>query len=317
MRHFLASMTISPRPSVVPAVIALIALSVLWGYTWVLAKVALVYSDPFDFAAWRIAIGALCLMGVLAWQGKLSRPARVKETAFYGLTQTAGCFLLSIWALAEGGAGKTAVLVYIMPFWVVLLGWPILGERVRGGQWWAVGLGFAGLMFILEPWGLRTTLFSKILGTLAGLSWAVSSVHVKRMQRKGPLDVMVVTFWQLVFGLLPMAAVALLASSRPTQWTATFVVALLYNGVLSTAVGAMLWLYILKRLPAWIAGMSSLAVPAVAILTAWLQLGEMPSAAELLGMILVSVALAILSLRGIRRRRRWVTSTAASPAIGR
>ena len=41
-------------------------------------------------------------------------------------------------ALAGGGAGRTSVLVFTMPFWTLLLAWPVLGERVRGLQWIAL-----------------------------------------------------------------------------------------------------------------------------------------------------------------------------------
>jgi len=51
--------------------------------------------------------------------------------------------------LVSGEAGKTAVLLYTMPFWVILLAWPILGERIRGLEWLAVILAFAGLVCIV------------------------------------------------------------------------------------------------------------------------------------------------------------------------
>lgn len=61
-----------------------------------------------------------------------------------GLLQTAGAYGFAMWALVSGGAGKTSVLVYIMPFWTLLLAWLILGERVRGIQWFAIGLSLCG-----------------------------------------------------------------------------------------------------------------------------------------------------------------------------
>ena len=48
-------------------------------------------------------------------------------------------------ALAGGGAGRTSVLVFTMPFWTMLMAWPVLHERVRGTQWLAVA-------FALSAW---------------------------------------------------------------------------------------------------------------------------------------------------------------------
>ena len=56
-----------------------------------------------------------------------------------------------MWALESGGAGKTSVLTYTMPFWLLLLAWAFLGERLRGVQWLAVALALAGLVLVLEP----------------------------------------------------------------------------------------------------------------------------------------------------------------------
>ena len=62
------------------------------------------------------------------------------------------------------------------------------------------------------------------------------------------------------------------------------------------AVASLLWLYILHRLPATISSLSSLIVPIVGVLAAWLQLGERPTAAEGLGMVLILAGLLLLAL---------------------
>ena len=49
-------------------------------------------------------------------------------------------------ALVDGGPGKTSILVFTMPVWVLLMGWPALGERVRGLQWVAVGLALGDVL---------------------------------------------------------------------------------------------------------------------------------------------------------------------------
>ncbi len=41
-----------------------------------------------------------------------------------------------MWALEAGGTGKTAILVYTMPFWVLIMAWPFLSERITGLNGW-------------------------------------------------------------------------------------------------------------------------------------------------------------------------------------
>ena len=48
------------------AVLVLALLSIIWSYNWVVMKQVLQWSGPFEFAAWRSALGALVLVGLLA-----------------------------------------------------------------------------------------------------------------------------------------------------------------------------------------------------------------------------------------------------------
>ncbi|MEI6450918.1 MAG: DMT family transporter, partial [Actinomycetes bacterium] len=130
---------------------ALILLALIWGYNWVVMKIGLGYADPFAFAALRTFLGALSLFLLLIVLRRSLRPRAVGFTIVIGLLQTTGFVGLLIWALQSGGAGKTSVLTYTMPFWLLLLAWAFLGERLRGTQWLAVGLALAGLLLVLSP----------------------------------------------------------------------------------------------------------------------------------------------------------------------
>ena len=57
----------------------------------------------------------------------------------------------------------------------------------------------------------------------------------------------------------------------------------------------------LHRLPAGTTSLSSLGIPVIAIFSSWIQLGEQPGGSELIGMLLIGIALALLSYLSIRR----------------
>jgi drug/metabolite transporter (DMT)-like permease len=292
-----------PR-SVRRAAVVMALLVLVWGYAWVLAKMALAYCGPLDLATLRAAIGAVALAPALLWMSKRILPEYPLEALGVGVIQTALFLLLNNWALAQGDAGKTSVLVFTMPFWVLLFAWPMLGERMRGVDWVAVALAGTGLVFILEPFGARTAVLAKVLAVLAGVCWALGVVISKRLQNRHPVDLFNFTFWQMVLGLLPMIVVAAATHSRPIEWTSEFVVLSLLLGIVATAGGWMAWFYVLDRLPAGTTSMASLGIPVVALLGGAIQLGERPAAAEWAGMGLIAIALALVSWDTIRRHKR-------------
>lgn len=278
--------------------VAFAVLGLIWGYNWVVMKLALQYSGPLEFAALRVGFAVLLLFALLLVLRAPLKPRYIGLTALLGLFQTTGFVGLMSWALEFGEAGKSAVLAYTMPFWVILLGWPFLGERLRGWQWPAVVMALFGLVLVLEVWGDGGGILSSLLALGAGAAWAVSVVIVKKIPVNGRNELLSLTTWQMVFGFIPLGAAALLMPEQPIEWTAYFVGALIFNVVGGTALAMLLWLYILQRLPAIVSGLSSLIVPVIGVIAAWLQLGERPSLAEGGGIVLILAGLALLIFSG-------------------
>lgn len=275
--------------------LALALLTSIWGYNWVVMKLALQYVGPMDFAALRGLLGAVFLFAVLWALGVPLKPKHVGKTFFLGLFQTAGFVGLISWALDGGAAGKSAVLGYTMPFWVIVFGWPFLPDRLRGWQWAAAGLILFGLVLVLELWAGQGDATSSLLALGAGISWAISVIIFKRMPVASRNDLLSVTAWQLAFGMVPLVVIAAFVDERPIVFSGYFIGALLYNSIGGMAIAPLLWLYILQRLPATISGLNVLVVPVVGVVAAWLQLGERPSAAEGAGMLLILSGLALLT----------------------
>jgi drug/metabolite transporter (DMT)-like permease len=283
------------------AVPALFILAVIWGYNWVVMKVGLAYSQPFTFAALRTFLGAVILFLLLAALRRPLRPRALGLTAALGLLQTGGFTGLAMWALVSGGAGKTSVLVYTMPFWLLLMAWVVLGERLRRFQWVAVALTFIGLMLILSPWRLRGG-FSDLLAVAGALCWAGSAVVAKVLRKRHEVDLLSMTAWQMLLGSLPLILVSLLTWSAPPVWSGSFVAALAFNVLLATAVALILWFFVLHALRAGTAGLGSLLTPVIGVAAAWIQLGERPDISEALGMAAIVGALVLLTVREIVAR---------------
>src|SRR5690606_2687379 len=129
-----ASMS-SARPPDKIGIAVLAGLCMIWSYNWVVTKEALRFAGPFDFAALRAIPGSLLIFAVLIARGRPLALRAPRKVFVVGLFQTTGFNALASWALVAGAVGKTAVLVYAMPFWTLLFAWLLLGERIRGTQW--------------------------------------------------------------------------------------------------------------------------------------------------------------------------------------
>lgn len=304
-------LVLNKQKHTIRAFIALMVLSVIWGYNWVVMKSALQYAGVFQFIALRIAIGAACLFIIIL---VLRKPIKIKYIGtllLLGLLQSSGFTGLLMWALVEGGAGKTSVLTYTMPFWVMVLAWPLLGEKISGLQWPAAVLSAMGVLFILDPLHLGTDGFSMMLAVLSGVSWALSVIVAKKLHQRAPdLDLLTLTAWQMLFGAIPIVIAAILIPAPTIQWTPYFIGAVIFNAVFCNALAWLLWLYALQQLSAGIASMATLLTPVIAVVAAWLQLNEVPNTAELIGMVLILISLVIISIISIRKH------TPIDPAMG-
>jgi drug/metabolite transporter (DMT)-like permease len=285
------------------AVLALAGQSLFLGYNWVVMKQGLRYSDPWPFTALRTGLGAVALFVLLVILRRPLRPRQPLLTMLLGLLQTTGMIGLLMWALQTGAAGRVSALVYTMPFWTLILSWIFLSERMVGLQWLAAFFSLAGLVLVLDPQHLGGSLLSKVLAIGAGVAWAASAIVAKWIRRRGPVDVINLTAWQMLYGTIPIVIIALLTPSRSIEWSGGFIAALAYNVIPATAIAWVLWLYVLQVLPTGVAGIGTLATPVIGIAAAAIQLGEKVSLLEGAGMGSILAAILVVTLRGVLGRR--------------
>jgi drug/metabolite transporter (DMT)-like permease len=265
-------------------------------------KIMLDYAEPFPYAAMRTFFAGLILVLSLPLFRRSMRPKALAMTALLGVLQTAGFVGLMTWALQGEGAGKTAILTYTMPFWLLLMAWLFLGESFRGFQWAAVGLAMAGLILVLAPWEMEGG-SSPFLAVGGALCWAASAIVAKKLRRRHEVDLLSLTAWQLLLGSIPLVIIAA-ATWSPPVWSGTFIAGLAFTVLAGNCLAWILWLYILSALPAGTAGLGMLLTPVIGITASWIQLGERPAGIEGAGMLLIACALLLTVVFEIVRGRR-------------
>ncbi len=272
----------------------LIFVPVAWGYNWVVMKRALAYSGPFAFSAIRFVLASLCLFAALAVSKRPFKVRPIWGVIWAGLLQTGAQFGLAMWALLTGPAGRSAVLDYTMPFWVVLMAWPLLGERPSRVQWLATLVACIGLVLIYAASSGSGNANAAVLAVLAGLSWATGTVIARRLLTRSSMDPLALAAWQMLFGGLALLVAAVVAPGRPITWSPYFFFALFYTTIPATALAWLFWFALLQRTEAGLASLTVLATPVLGIVFSALELGEKPRGLEVVGMVFVAVALLIV-----------------------
>jgi drug/metabolite transporter (DMT)-like permease len=297
------------------AYVALALITLIWGMNWIVMKEGLAYAHPVIYNIQRTLIAIAVLFAVMLYARRPLKPESWTAVVVTGFFQTTINFGSTTMALAGGGAGRTSVLVFTMPFWTLLLAWPVLHERVRGLQWLAVMLALVGLVLVVEPWRWEGDLTPKLWAVLSGFGWAAGSVATKYFQRRHRLDMLNFIAWQMVAGIAPICLIPAVYPFPPTQWTAAYLAALFYAGVIATALGFLLWTMILVRLPAGTASLNMFAIPVIALISSMLVFGERLTAAEWLGIASIGAGLVIVSLRAWIASRRGEGEVVEAPAI--
>jgi len=270
------------------SVLGLFVLSIIWGANVPFMKTALDFSGPAEFAFLRNFFGAVILFGILL---VLKKPILIREAPklfILGLFQTAGFTGFLIWALLEGGASKTVILVFTMPLWVAMMAWPLLRERLSASQWLAAGISFLGIGIIFNPLNEGNNILSCSLALASGFSWACGVILSKKIHIKFPkLDLLTMTAWQMLWGSIPLFIILFIVNSQPIIWTNYFISIVLFNIIFVNAIAYLLWFFALKHLKASSVSILSLLTPIAGGVSAWLLLDEFPNDSEKIGYFLI------------------------------
>jgi drug/metabolite transporter (DMT)-like permease len=279
------------------AFVLLAGITVVWGLNWTVMKVALGAIPVLPFRGLCLAISGPSLLAIAAAQGSgIAVPRReILPLLLAALFNIALWHLFTGYGVLELPAGRASIIAYTMPAWATVLGPLFLGERLRAPRLAGLMLGMAGIAALVLP--DLATIRAAPLGTasmvLAALSWAVGSVLMKRW--RWSVSTAALTGWQTCLGGLPILIAAIIIGPFPglEHADATTFVALAYV-VVAALFGQWAWFVVLARLPVAVASIGTLTIPVVGVLSSALLLGERIGPAEVVALVLVVAAIALV-----------------------
>ena len=287
-----------------------IAAYLLWGglplYFPLLAP-----SDPVEIIAHRVVWSLLFCLVLLQLTGGWQAFAAILRDRALVLRLTVAAVLLAVnWlvfvhGVTTGHVVDAALGYFINPLVTIALAVLVLGERLRTVQWVAVACGAAAVVVLTVGYG-RLPWIALVLATSFGVYGLIKSRVGARVAALPGLAAETAVLTPVAIGYL----VWLHATGVGTFGTDVHGLALVGTGVL-TAVPLLLFNSAARRLPLTTVGLLQYLAPVLQLAIGVLVRGEQMPPARWWGFGLVWVALAVLTVDGLRHSRR---PTPAAPA---
>ena len=154
----------------------------VWGVSWWPFRALQDHGlHPLWTTAFIYTFSLLCLALVRpqAWRGFVGYPSLWWLVLASGLTNVG-----FNWAVTVGDVVRVVLLFYLMPAWVVVLAWPLLGEKPTVGSLLRLVLALIGVVIVLKtptsPWPVPESL-ADWLALMGGFSFALTNILLRKL----------------------------------------------------------------------------------------------------------------------------------------
>lgn len=279
--------------------LALIALTLMWGVNWPMMKLSLRELSPLYFRAITMTLGASWLWLFFRARGVRMLPhgTEWKTVVTLALPNMLGWHTISIFGVKELSSGRAAILGFTMPIWTVLLGALFLGQKLTLRVAWAT-LAVAAAIALLMAHELHN-LTGRPLGVLwmelAALSWAIGTLMMRRLTITLPTEALAV--WMMLLTSVCLWVLALVAEPAPSfQFSPAMWGSLVYGVFINYGFAQIIWFGLARNLPPATSAMSVMAIPLIGTLSATIVVGEVPHWQDYVAVVLVMSAIAAVLL---------------------
>ena len=234
-----------------PAFALMILLCAIWGFQQITIKVAIEGISPVLQSGIRSLVGLVLLTLWARWRGL----ALLKNDGTLRMGLLAGFlfaleFIFIYVGLDHTTASRMIVFLYTAPCFTVLgLHWFVPGERLNWRHFSGIALAFAGLAigFLGEGGTTGNTLFGDLLGLLAAVGWAATTLLI-RATGLSRISATKVLWYQLAVSAVVMLLLSpLLGESGITALTTPVLLSLAYQGVIVAFASYLAWFWLLQR----------------------------------------------------------------------
>jgi len=269
----------------------------IWGGAFIFIAIALTDFGPISIATWRVSLGAVVLLIIATLAGqKFPRGLRNWRNVFVvGCLNSAVPFFLISWGQQFISSAETALLMAMGTFFgLVVSHFSSHDERINISRALGVSIGFIGVM-VLVLWDIIESGAGNLGGQLAvmtaGCSYATSSIISRRLTHLPMISTSAATMLSASLYMVPLAF--LLEEPLPATVSQSSLFALIYLGVIATALAMTMRFFIIRANGAVFMSMVGYLVPLFGVLWSGLYFTDAINLQTLLSLGLILLGIAI------------------------
>jgi drug/metabolite transporter (DMT)-like permease len=271
---------------------------VSWGLNWAVTKVIVHSVVPLWATAIRTAIASVTLLAVQLARREFILPRKGDWPVIMAiaLLHMVAFSALVAFGLKFAPVGRSIVLGYTTPLWVVPGAALFLKEPMTRARLAGTALGLLGLVAMFNPlafdWNDRNALMGSALILLAALCWAANILYVRA--HKWISTPFQLTFWQTLLATCVLSTLGLVFDGVPQiAWSPSLAAAFLYAGIFGTALAYWAMAVVNRSLPAATTSLGILATPVIGVVASTLALGETIDISLLVAMVMILSGIAV------------------------
>jgi drug/metabolite transporter (DMT)-like permease len=269
------------------AILTLVACCFCWSVAGVFTR-HLEAAKSFEVTFWRSLFCAITVAIIIVFVQKKSLFATVKSMGWPGLfsgcmwAMMFTCFML---ALTSTSTANTLLVSSLSPLFAAVLGWLVLGTRVRLFTWSMIALALVGIWWMIRVGVTREGFGGMAIALGVPIGAAINIVVLKKVNANVDLAPAV-----LIGGVI--SALGTLPLSMPFAATTNDVGILALLGVIQLAIPCMIMVHVVKYLAPQQVALLCLLEVILGPIWSWAFAGEALSAATIQGAVVVITALA-------------------------
>jgi len=279
-------------------IIALLAVYISWGSTYLAIRIALESFPPFFMMGIRFFVVGVGLYIFL----------KIKGSATPTLSQWANALLIGSLLFLGGGAGVAyaeqwvasglaALVIATTPLWTVMFAW-IWKHRSSRMEWAGLIVGLIGVVLLNLDGDLRASPLGAFSLIFASIAWSLGSMWSLRLDL--PSGMMANAIEMIAGGMLVLVVSFFSGEKINVIPTLSSIAAIVYLAVFGSLVGFSAYMYLLKRVRPALATSYAYVNPVIAVILGIWIAGEQITEIGITAMVVI-IAGVLLVMFGQRK----------------